>query len=154
MTKKNWILVFCALVLAVVYVCFFTDWLKPAIIQISHTARPTPSRSSRGAIMTAVVFGLDQNYRLTEIKVVPLAEWQINQSVLPLWHLVSSSESAPIKFFLYGQNIDDMKPFMPGMQPKPLETNVVYRLFLSAGPVKGQHDFEIGGKPSVTSTNQ
>jgi hypothetical protein len=104
--------------------------------------------------MTAVVFGLDQNYRLTEIKVVPLAEWQINQSVLPLWHLVSSSESAPIKFFLYGQNIDDMKPFMPGMQPKPLETNVVYRLFLSAGPVKGQHDFEIGGKPSVTSTNQ
>ena len=148
MTKKNWILIFCTLVLAVVYVCFFTDWFKPVTIQISHTARPVPSRSSRGAIMTAVVFGLDQNYRLTEIKVVPLAEWQTNHSVLPLWHLVSSTKSAPIKFFLYGQNIDGMKPAMPGAQPKPLEANVIYRLFASAGSVKSQHDFQIGGRPT------
>jgi hypothetical protein len=146
MTKKSWILVFCTLVLAVVYVCFFTDWFKPVTIQISHTARPVPSRSSRGVMTMAVAFGLDRDYGLTEIKVVPLAEWQTNHSVLPLWHLVSSTKSAPIKFFLYGQNVDGMKPAMPGAQPKPLETDVVYRLFVSVGSVKGQHDFQIGGR--------
>jgi hypothetical protein len=135
-------------VLAVVYACFFTDWFKPTIIQISHTARPLPSRSSRSAMPVAVVFGLDRDYGLTEIKVVPLAEWQTNHSVLPLWHLVSSSKSTPIKFYFYGQNIDGMKPAIPGAQPKPLETNVVYRLFISAGSVKGQHDFQIGGRPT------
>jgi hypothetical protein len=148
MTKKNWVLISCTLVLAVVYACFFTDWFKPTIIQISHTARPLPSRSSRSAMPVAVVFGLDRDYGLTEIKVVPLAEWQTNHSVLPLWHLVSSSKSTPIKFYFYGQNIDGMKPAIPGAQPKPLETNVVYRLFISAGSVKGQHDFQIGGRPT------
>ena len=154
MTKKSWILVGCALVLAVAYVCFFTDWFKPKIIHISHTARPLPSRSSRSAMTVAVAFGLDRDYRLTEVKIVPLAEWQTNQSALPLWHLVSDPRSAPTRFFSYGQNIDGMKPAMPGTKPKPLEMNVVYRLFVSAGSVKGRHDFEIGGKPTVTSTNQ
>ena len=102
----------------------------------------------------AVAFGLDRDYGLTEIKVVPLVEWQTDHSVLPLWHLVSDSKSEPIKFFLYGQNIDGMKPAMPGAQPKPLETNVVYRLFVSAGSIKSQHDFQIGGKPAIISTNQ
>jgi hypothetical protein len=148
MMKKSWILVFCALVLAVVYVCFFTGWFKPTIIQISHTTRPIPSRSSRVTMTVAVAFGLDRDYRLTEIKVVPLAEWQTNQSVLPLWHLVSDSKSAPTKFFFYGQNIDGMKPALPGAQPKPLEANVIYRLFVSAGSVKSQHDFQIGGRPT------
>jgi hypothetical protein len=148
MTKKSWILVFGALALAVVYICFFTDWFKPTVIQISHTTRPLPSRSSRSATTVAVVFGLDHYYRLTEIKVVPLAEWQTNHSVLPLWHLVSDSKSAATKFFIYGQHINRMKSAMPEVQPKPLETNVVYRLFVSAGSVKSQHDFQIGGKPT------
>lgn len=147
MEKRQWFLCAVAIVLAGLYICFFTDWFKPKIIHISHTSRPVPLRSSRGATVTAVVFGLDRNYRLTEVKVVPLAEWQTNQSVLPLWHLISDSKSRPIKFFLYGQNINRMKPAVPGVHPKPLETNAVYRLFVSAGSVKGQHDFQIGGKP-------
>ncbi len=148
MTKKNWILVLCTLVLAVVYVGFFTDWFKPANVQISHTTRPLPSRSPRNATTVAVAFSLNRDYGLTEIKVVPLVEWQTNHSVLPLWHLVSDPQSEPTKIFLYGHDIDGMKPAMPGAQPKPLEANVVYRLFVSAGSAKGHHDFEIGGKPT------
>jgi hypothetical protein len=154
MDKRQWFLCTVAIVLAGLYICFFTDWFKPTIIQISHTTRPMPSRSSRSATTVALTFGLDRYYRLTEIKVVPLAEWQTDHSVLPLWHLVSNSKSAPTKFFFYGQNISRMKLFLPGMQPKPLETNVVYRLFVSAGSVNGQHDFQIGGKPPTPSTNQ
>jgi len=148
MTKKSWVLVSCALVLTVVYVCFFTDWFKPTIIQISHTSRPLPSRSPRNTTTVAVAFGLNRNYRLTEVKVVPLVEWQTNHSALPLWHLVSDSRSTWTRFFFYGRNIDGMEPAMLGTQPKPLEANVSYRLFVSAGSVKGQHDFQIGGRPT------
>jgi hypothetical protein len=148
MEKRQWFLCTVVIVLAGLYICFFTNWFKPTIIQISHTTRPMPSRSFRGAPTVALLFGLDRYYRLTEIKVVPLAEWQTNQSVLPFWHLVSDSKSVPTKVFSYGQNINRMKPFLPGAQPKPLETNVVYRLFVSVGSVKGQHDFQIGGKPA------
>ena len=148
MEKRQWFLCTVAIVLAGLYICFFTDLFKPTTIRISHTARPMLSRSSRGVTAIPMTFALDHYCRLTDVKVVPLAEWQTDHSALPLWHLVSNSKSAPTKFFFYGQNISRMKLFLPGMQPKPLETNVVYRLFISAGSVKGQHDFEIGGKPT------
>ena len=95
-----------------------------------------------------VAFRLDREYRLTELKVVPLAAWQTNPAVIPVWHLVGNRKSAPIEFFLYGQNIRGMKMAIPGVKPRPLEDSVTYRLFVSAGPVKGQHDFWIGSKPS------
>ena len=154
MGKKQWFLCSVAIVLAGLYICFFTDWFKPTIIHISHTARPMQSRSSRSATTVALVFGLDRYYRLTDVKVVPLAEWQTDQSVLPLWHLISDPKSRLTKFFFYGENIRGMKPAVPGVHPKPLETNVVYRLFVSAGSAKGQHDFQIGGKSPTVSTNQ
>ena len=154
MEKRQWFLFAVAIALVATYICFFTDWFKPKMIRISCTSRPIRSRFSQDTITVAVAFGLDRDYRLTEVKIVPLAEWQTNQLVLPLWHLVSYSKSAPTRFFSYGQKINGMSPAVPGAQPKPLEINVVYRVFVSAGSVKGRHDFEIGGKPTVTSTNQ
>jgi hypothetical protein len=35
-----------------------------------------------------------------------------------------------------------MKPSVPGMRPAALETNVTYRLFVKAGSIQGQHDFQ------------
>ena len=61
----------------------------------------------------------------------------------PLWHLVSDSGSAPVREFVYGQGIRGMKPALKGEGPQPLETNVVYRLFVAAGNIKGTHDFKI-----------
>jgi hypothetical protein len=148
MDKRQWFLCTVVIVLAGLYMCFFTSWFKPTIIRISNTTRPVPSRVSRNAMTAAMMFSLDGSYRLTDVKVVPLAEWQANHSVLPLWHLVSDSKSAPTKFFVYGHDIDGMKPIIPGAQPKPLQTNVVYRLFVSTSSVNGQHDFQIGGKPA------
>jgi hypothetical protein len=37
--------------------------------------------------------------------------------------------------------IRGMKPLVAKIRPEPLATNVTYRLFLTAGTVKGQHDF-------------
>jgi hypothetical protein len=137
MTRRQWFLVGFALVLAAVYVCFFTNWFQHKDIRISSTSR------------TALTFGLDREYRLTEVKVVPLAAWQTNPAVMPVWHLTGDRKSEPVKFFLYGENIPGMKTFVPGAIPAPLENNVTYRLFVSAGSTRGQHDFQIGSKPSA-----
>jgi len=142
-----------ALILACVYVYHFTDWFKAKTIQISYTERSLFSRSRNGPPM--VLFGFNgQLYRLSEIKVVPLAAWQTNQAAAPVWHLISESRSAPLDFFRYGQNLSGMKSDDLRARPEPLESNVVYRLFVRAGSLKGQCDFQLGGRPTAVSTNQ
>jgi hypothetical protein len=147
MTKKQWVLLAVFILLAAVYICAFTNWGRRPAIQISHAADLKPRRFIRpnvnaGGVSTANVrFNLDHPCRLTEVKVVRLADWQTNKSTLPLWHLISDSNSVPTRRFYYGVPIRGMKPVVANIRPKPLETNVTYRLFLTAGPVKGQHDF-------------
>ena len=151
MTKRNWTLVAVALALGVIYACFFTDWFKTKSIRILYTLPPFQTRFSQGG-SPAPAFGFSHPFKLTEIKVVPLAEFQTNSRVLPLWHLVSDSNSAPIKFFFYGARIRGLKPEVPGARPQPLQTNVAYRILITAGKIKGQHDFIIGGAPGETNS--
>ncbi|MDE3066536.1 MAG: hypothetical protein KGJ60_03195 [Verrucomicrobiota bacterium] len=154
MTKKNWFLVAVLVVLAALYVRFFTDWFRPRTIEISYTERTMPLRFQRQP-RPLVTFGLDQDYRLTEIKAVPLAAWQTNQAVLPLWHLVSDSGSAPVKVFRYGQPLRGMKPAVAGGRARPLEPNLIYRLFVRAGSIQGWRDFELGANlPGATASPQ
>ena len=149
MTKKNWLLMVALVALAGVYVFYFTDWFKPKTIHISHTNRVVRPRlagnlrANQG--LPPITFGVEPQSRLTEITVVPLAAWQTNQNTLPLWHLVASTNAEPIKMFMYGQRIRGLKPAVPGAHAQDLETNVTYRLFVTAGKAKGQHDFEIKG---------
>jgi hypothetical protein len=147
MTRKSWILIGFALALAITYAVFFANWFKPGTIKIYHVTRPTGSAMQTRHVAPAppLTFGLEGDYKLTEIKAVPLAEWQTNQNVLPVWHLVSDSNSVPVKSFVYGQRIRGMKPAVPGAQPQPLQPNVAYRLFVNAGRSRGQHDFKSGG---------
>ena len=142
-----------ALLLACVYVYHFTGWFKTKTIQISYTERSLGSRSRNGPPM--VLFGFNgQSYQLSEIKVVPLAAWQTNQAVAPVWHLISAARSAPVDFFRYGQNLRGMKADDLRARPEPLESNVVYRLFVRAGSLKGQCDFQLGDRPPATSPKQ
>ena len=147
MAKKQWMLLAVFILLAGVYICAFTHWGRHPAMQISHTADSKPKgvlgpRVKAGSVNTAVVsFDLDHPYRLTEVKVVKLADWQTNKSTLPFWHLISDSNSVPTKKFYYGVAIRGMNPAVAKTWPTPLETNVTYRLFLTAGSAKGQHDF-------------
>jgi hypothetical protein len=153
MSKKNVLLVVFAVALAAVYAIWFTDWFKPKTIHIFHTSRNLRPRLQLGNAMPPLTFGLDHAYKLTEIKVVPLAEFQTNAHVLPLWHLISDSNSVPVKLFPYGLRIGHMRPAVAGKRADPLQTNVAYRIFISAGKTKGQHDFELGGKlPDATNS--
>ena len=143
MTKKNWLLVAVAVGLGAVYVVFFADWFQPKTLQIFHTSRALRARFMPAGQLPNLVFGLNHQIKLTRIKVVPLAEFQTNQNVLPLWHLVASSNAVPVKSFSYGQPLRGLKPMVPGARAQPLATNVTYRLFVEAGAVKGEHDFTL-----------
>ena len=63
---------------------------------------------------------------------------------MPLWHLVSESNSVPVRTFVYGQNLRGLHPIIPGVRAQSLNTNDTYRLLLKAGNIRGQHDFHLG----------
>lgn len=145
MTKKNIWLISILLVLLGVYICCFTDWFKPRIIKIGDTSRPLRRFRVRNDL-PYILFILEGQFQLTEIKVVSVADYGKNSMTPPVWHLVSDSNSVPVKEFAYGHRIRGMKPAFEGDAPQPLETNVEYRLFVTAGSAHGSHDFEIKGQ--------
>jgi hypothetical protein len=154
MTKRKWVLIAIALLLAFVYIYHFSVWFKTKIIQISYTDRSFPARTPSRSSFPTILFGFGGHlYQISEIKVVPLAAWQTNLTVSPVWHLVSNSRSAPMEFFRYGEDVPGMKPAVPGARAEPLETNVTYRLLLRAGSYQGQCDFQMGGRPPAKSPN-
>ncbi|MEI9864183.1 MAG: hypothetical protein WDN00_06450 [Limisphaerales bacterium] len=56
--------------------------------------------------------------------------------------MVADTNAAPLKMFVYGQRVRGMKPAIAGARAEPLQPDVTYRLFVTAGSAKGQHDFE------------
>ena len=147
MTKKIWLLLALAVGLGGWSLYLNRDWFAKDTIQIYHRSRPARValvRRKRGAEDSAVnpiVFGFDRKIRLSRIKVVPLSAIETNQYPHPIWHLVSESNSVPIKDFMYGATISGMHPAVEGATPDPLEAGVSYRLLVEAGSFKGQHDF-------------
>src|SRR5882757_8456871 len=101
MTKKNWVLIFTLVALAGIYIFYFTGLFRPKVLIIHHVSRElrTVRRppGTQPSPTLPVTFGFEQNHKLTELEVIPLAAWQTNQNTLPLWHLVSSSNSVPVK---------------------------------------------------------
>jgi len=145
MTKRNLFLIFAALAVAGVYVFYFTNWFTPKTIHItSHNARTTRTRNRNADSATVpILFKLGRPYKLTELKVVALDEWQTNKNCLPLWHLVADTNSAPIERpFNYGQRVPGMKPVVAGERAQPLQPAVKYRLFVTDGSAKGEIDFQ------------
>jgi len=39
------------------------------------------------------------------------------------------------------------QPAIEGARPEPLQPGVIYRLFVTAGKIRGQHDFQLGAPP-------
>jgi hypothetical protein len=149
MNKKNLILIGLVFAAAAAYVVFFTNWFQPRIIQLAHTSRSFGRGGSN-----PLAFSLGDFYELTEVKVISIAEFQTNKLALPLWHLVSDSGSDSVDHFSYGENIPGMDPAIEGSRPEPLKLGVAYRLFVTAGKARGQHDFYIGVPPPNAITNK
>ncbi len=141
MTKKNLLLFLLVAGLALVYAIWFTDWFQTKTVHISSTSRNLRANQSDGPGGN-LIFVLRPEARLKEIKVVALDALNTNKDAVPVWHMVSESNSVPLKIFTYGQHINGMHAALKGVRPEPLETNVTYRMFITAaGKIKGQHDF-------------
>jgi hypothetical protein len=93
------------------------------------------------ATVWPVFFALNDDFRLTSVKVVPFNGDKFDPMGLPAWHLVSDSNSVPTRAFRYGQPIQGMKPALKDTKPDALEPGVTYRLLVEAGSVKASADF-------------
>lgn len=145
MTKNGIVLSIIAVILAAVYVAYFTDWFGKDGIQIIPTVRPGSAsaipRDPDEAPVHRVSFALDGKYKLTTVKVLVAVELATNKYATPLWHLVSDSNSVPTKSIVYGYPIKGMKPSVPRARPEPLLANVEYTLVLEAGKTHSQTNF-------------
>ena len=148
MTKKQLVTVAIAVAAFAAYAYYLTDWFTSDHIQVVHTLRPPVlaknsrrGRPTENPTVNVVSFGLNSKFKLTSVKVIPVAELKTNKYAHPVWHLVSASNSVPTKGFVYGMRIKGMQPKVPNAQPDPLLPDVTYRLLLEAGDIKGEYDF-------------
>jgi hypothetical protein len=142
MDKKSTLLVVVLLALVSLYIVFFTDWFRPHLIKLFYTTRPIEGHHAREDL-PYICFMMGGKMRLTEVKVVSVADLQKDPGTPALWHLVSDSNSVPVALFIYGQHIHGMRPKYKGEQTQGLETNQLYRLFVTSGWAHGQLDFRL-----------
>jgi len=149
LSRKEIFLVVLVLLLGGLYVVFFSDWFKPRFIRIEHTvsSREGWAGSNRVAAVSEgagnITFALHKPYKLTAVRVVPLAEIQTNKYAHPVWHLVSKEGSVPADGFAYGFTVQGMSSAIAGVEPEPLKPGVEYRLLVEAGSLKGTNDFKV-----------
>jgi hypothetical protein len=111
---------------------------KPLVIHASLR----PSRRAQGAVYP-VYFTLNDDFKLTSVKVVPLDDdGQVEPGTVPVWNLVTDSNSTPTRAFFYGQRIAGMKPALTNDQPDPLTPGVIYRILLSSGKLTTALNFK------------
>lgn len=143
MSKKNIILFLVLISLGALYIVYFTELFQKPVISIS--ARPRVSRGTTGAA-NSVSFSFDRRCELTEVKVISAAEFATNKYARAYWHLISETNSAPVKGLLYGETLKGMKPKIPKMKAEPLISGETYRLIIRTENHSGQVDFLIPGR--------
>ena len=146
MEKKPWTLIGVALVLGALYVFWFTDLGRTRQIQINVSSRPyAPNAAPEDPL--PILFGLDQDWKLTALRVTPMTEVSNARPHLA-WSLGSKAGSAPTRGFLYGDEIAGMQA-VGGVPASKLKPGMAYRLELEAGRARGVVDFtpQAAGEP-------
>jgi hypothetical protein len=144
MTKKTLVLISVAVILGAVYVINFTSLFQKAEINILPQIRPPRAKARVPAGDTAVypvTFAFDKKYAFTEIRVVAEADEKTNKFPHAVWHLISDSNSVPIKAVSYGAPLAGMKPKIPKKRAEALEPEVPYILYVEARNPGGKTAF-------------
>jgi hypothetical protein len=142
MRKREIFWVVVLLLTAWAYVHFFTTLGVKREIMIIPSLRPLGGGGRAGnRPVFPVLFQLDDYYKLTSLRAVEVETNNVKAPEHEVWHLVSADGSEPVKVFLYGQNIQGMTPYLPGVGAESLITNVPYRLEVTAGKRKGSTPF-------------
>jgi hypothetical protein len=150
MTRKNWLSLLFVLLLIGASLYLNRDWFATDTIHIIHRSRPMSRNFFRkkknlpipdDSLTDPIFFGFNKTLRLTSLQVFPVSDIQTNKYPHPIWHLVSDSNSIPVRSITYGMNIKGMRPAVKGATPDPLLPGVNYRLAVAAGSQKAEHDF-------------
>ena len=146
MQNRSSSLVVVALVLAALYVGFFTDWFRGQTIQIIVQNRPVaqrsdPKRNLDEIPVYPVSFALDRKYELTSLKVVSAQDLESQKFPTPLWHLIAQTNSRPTKAIVYGITPPGMKPAVEDSQPSALQPGVPYVVQLETKTIKSSTNF-------------
>lgn len=136
MRKKEVILIAIMVILGGLYVHYFVHWFDKRGIAISASVRPNRRRGG-----DIVVFTLNDGFRLTSVEVLAMDGDKPLPN--PVWHLVSDSNSPPIRVIRYGLPVPGMKPAIKGVHADPLQPGSSYRLLLAAGNASGTKDFKM-----------
>jgi hypothetical protein len=140
MRKRELIWVGVLLLACGLYARYFTGWFVKRQITINASWRP--NRRGNGSGDAVLFFTLNDAFKLTSLKVIPLDDDdKFNPQSPPVWNLIADSNSMPVRAFLYGQHIKGMKPALPDARPDSLEPGMSYRMVVSAGDVTGYTDF-------------
>ncbi len=125
------------------------DYFRRETIQISHRLSPwlqIKRPNARNDLGVPVSFTLNGYYQLRSVRVVEAAKFETNKFAVPVWRLVSDSNSVALSSFNYGSTIRGMRPEARGVRPEPLTPGVTYRLFIVTDKkLEGEHDFTIPG---------
>ena len=146
MTKKNIALTVLFVALVAVWVICFSGWFTKERIDVMldlHTQRRRAGNNNTPDAPLAT-FGFNHPYQLVEVKVLSARALLTNAAPLPEWHLVSESNSVPVKMIIYGQWLQGMKPAFANTRPKPLQPGESYHLFIKAvSGEEGDYDFKM-----------
>jgi hypothetical protein len=124
------------------------DYFKPETIQISHRLSPwmqsrRPGNRGNNASVP-VTFMLNSYHKLTSVRVVETEKLATNKFAVPVWRIISDSNSVPTSSFNYGGYIRGMRPEAKNTRPETLQPGVNYRLFIETDRgLKAEHDFMI-----------
>ncbi len=145
MTNKNISIIALVILLGGLSLYFNRDWFAPQVIQLSHRSIAPRDWMARGRAVkipaNPVVFIINKNLQLTEVKVVVATDAETNKYPHAIWHLVSDSNSVPTREFIYGAPIRGMKLAIKGAGADLLQPGVDYRLVIAAGSKTLEHDF-------------
>lgn len=124
------------------------DYFQADTIQISHRVSPWLQNKRPGArandLGTPITFSLNGYYKLTSVRIIEAAKIETNQYAVPVWRIISDSNSVATSSFSYGGYIRGMRPEAKGVRPEPLQPGIAYRLFVVTDKnLKAQHDFTI-----------
>ena len=149
MTRKQWMLSGLVVALSGISLYLNRDWFASKDIHIYHRSLPDRASLIRGrrtaqknaSPTDPVFFGFDRRLKLTSIEVFPVKELT-NKYAHAVWHLVSDSNSVPVKDITYGVPIKGMRPALKAATPDDLQPGEDYRLVIhTATAEKAEHDF-------------
>src|SRR5439155_9604092 len=109
MTRKRKLLAVAGVMVVLgLYAYAYRDWFRPGDMKIYDRISTGQSirrstRTNQPVNVAGVAFVFDQYYKLTDVKVVAVAELATNKHARALWRLVSDSNSIPVKAFNYGE---------------------------------------------------